>query len=63
MELLQLFQMQEDILLITNLNNGFKSMEKFLLDAAQLPKVVTSKLIMLFTQLDLNGTFVRINLI
>ena len=56
----KLFQIKEEKLSICNLNNGFKNSGQFQSDAVLLPKVVTSQLNMLFTQLDLIGTVLRI---
>ncbi len=57
---LKLFQEKEVILSNNNLISGSIISESFQLDAAHLPKVAIFQLIMLFTQLDLFGTVMRI---
>jgi hypothetical protein len=60
---LKLFQEKEVILSIINLISGLENSESFQLDAAHLPKVVNFQLVMLFTQLDLFGTVMRIKVL
>ena len=60
---LKLFQEKEVILSINNLISGLENSESFQLDAAHLPKVANFQLIMLFTQLDLFGTVMRIKVL
>jgi hypothetical protein len=57
---LKLFQEKEVKLSLNNLDGGLKISGSFQLDAAHLPKVVNFRLIMLFTQLDLFRTTMRI---
>jgi len=54
--LLKLFQEKEVMLSINNLISGSIISEKSQQDAAHLPTVVIFHLVMLFTQLGLNGT-------
>ncbi len=61
--LLKSFQEKEVILSINNLNSGSIISESFQLDAAHLPKAANFQLIMLFTQLDLFGTVMRIKVL
>jgi hypothetical protein len=60
---LKLFQEKEVILLMINLDGGLKISESFQLDAAHSPKVENFQLNMLFMQLDLFGTVMRIKVL